>query len=141
MNNKALTAKAQSEKFLKTPMEKENNDLFPVTRNPDIRSKDLENSETFNMRSNKETLPSVKHVTIDEEKQNDKIIAQAQVESVNPSDVSKKVLLKCNIIRNKRDGIPVLGRGDGHLSMSDKSLKYIYQNYPYQSTGFHKTYN
>lgn len=52
---------------------------------------------------------------------------QMIIDTVNPVDVSKKVLVKCNIIRPKREGIKTLPKGGGHLMMSEKNLKEVYQ--------------
>ena len=51
-----------------------------------------------------------------------------QIDGVNPVDVSKKILLKCNIIRNRHDGVSVLLKGNGHLIGSDKTIGEIYQD-------------
>mgnify|MGYP006976749111 CR=1 FL=1 len=55
-------------------------------------------------------------------------------ESLDPREISKTVLMKCNIIRKKKDNVPTLHKGEGHLStMSEKTLKQIYQDV------YHKT--
>jgi len=52
---------------------------------------------------------------------------QTHIETVNPIEVSKKVLVRCNVIRPKRDGVKTLAKGEGHLmSMSERSLGQIY---------------
>ena len=51
-----------------------------------------------------------------------------QLDGVNPVDVSKKILLKCNIIRNRHEGVSVLLKGNGHLIGSDKTIGEIYQD-------------
>ena len=91
------------------------------------------------------SLPMIKRVTtvspshimrIEEEerfsKEFEKVQMQQQLqqhaENINPVEVSKKVLTKCNIIKPKKDGIKTLGKGDGHLmSMSEKNLKQVYE--------------
>ena len=56
-----------------------------------------------------------------------------QIDGVNPVDVSKKILLKCNIIRNRHEGISVLQKGNGHLIGSDKTVGEIYKNIYHKS--------
>ena len=59
---------------------------------------------------------------------------QTHIETVNPIEVSKKVLIKCNVIRPKKENVKTLGKGEGHLmSMSERSLGQIY------SEVYHKT--
>mmetsp|Transcript_4889 Transcript_4889/g.4083 ORF Transcript_4889/g.4083 Transcript_4889/m.4083 type:complete len:131 (+) Transcript_4889:140-532(+) len=48
-------------------------------------------------------------------------------EGMNPNEVSKNVLLKCNVIRKKKDTVSLLHQGDGHLvSSPEKSLRQVY---------------
>ena len=56
-----------------------------------------------------------------------------QLDGVNPVDVSKKILLKCNIIRNRHDGVPVLQKGSGHLIGSEKTVGEIYEDIYHRS--------
>lgn len=59
---------------------------------------------------------------------------QTHIETVNPIEVSKKVLIKCNVIKPKKDGVMTLKKGDGHLmSMSERNLKEVYEQV------YHKT--
>jgi len=139
VNNKNALIKPKSEKALKKP--REGIELPATVGGRDreskfIGSKDLDISEISHLKNSKDLLPLVKHVTIatkiDEEersqRESDKL-AQAQAENINTTELSKKVLLKCNIIRPKRDGIPTLNKGDGHLmSMSEKNLRQVYQD-------------
>lgn len=57
---------------------------------------------------------------------------QAQIEVVDPSEASKDVLLKCNIIRSRKPNAYVLRKGEGHLiGISDLTLGEIYRDiYP-----------
>jgi hypothetical protein len=49
------------------------------------------------------------------------------LEGLDPREVSKNILLKCNVIQKRRDNAPVLGKGDGHLiSNSEKDLRSVY---------------
>jgi len=43
------------------------------------------------------------------------VASNYQVENVNPAEVSKSVLIKCNIVRPKNTAIPPLKKGSGHL--------------------------
>jgi len=57
-----------------------------------------------------------------------------QLDGVNPVDVSKKILLKCNVIRNKNGNSQKLSKGSGHLiSCPDKSMRQVYEEI------YHKT--
>ena len=145
MNKKNAMTKPKSEKVLINP--KEGIDL-PNTIGKDreskfLGSKDLDISEISHLKSSKDMLPLVRHVTIaakieEEERsqrESEKLASQVQPENINATDLSKKVLLKCNIIRTKREGVPTLNRGDGHLmTMSEKSIRQIYQDV------YHKPY-
>ncbi len=60
-------------------------------------------------------------------KQTDK---QQQIEVIDPSEASKDVLLKCNIIKTKKPNAHNLRRGEGHLmGMSDLTLGEIYREF------------
>lgn len=51
------------------------------------------------------------------------------IESVNPVEISKQILLDCNFIRPRNQSIPVLHGGDGHcMTLSDKSIREIYSD-------------
>lgn len=83
----------------------------------------------------RDTLPPIKHVTIaikldeTEDKLQKELDKQVHIETVNPADVSKKVLMRCNIIRSKKEGSRSLPKGGGHLmSMSERSLRQIYED-------------
>jgi len=96
-------------------------------------------------KGSKESLPMIKRATIsptaimrgDEDerfsKEFEKVQMQQQLqqhaENINPVEVSKKVLMKCNIIKPKKEGQKTLTKGDGHLmSMSEKNLRQVYEH-------------
>ena len=145
MDKKAALAKAKAEKYGNNKKPKENSDGSVRHRGSNfINSRDLDVSDMPSKYSNG-SLPMIKRVTtvspshimrIEEEerfsKEFEKVQMQQQLqqhaENINPVEVSKKVLTKCNIIKPKKDGIKTLGKGDGHLmSMSEKNLKQVYE--------------
>lgn len=51
------------------------------------------------------------------------------IESINPVEVSKKILLNCNFIKAKPLSVRTLHSGEGHLSMLPlKSVREIYHD-------------
>lgn len=51
------------------------------------------------------------------------------IDNVNPAEVSKKILLKCNFIKPKPLSVRTLHSGEGHLSMlPEKSVREIYHD-------------
>lgn len=74
--------------------------------------------------SNKETMNGPE-IDIEEQKAMEK---NYNIESVNPAEISRQILLECNYIKPHNPVIPALRSGDGHLmSLPDKSLRQIYQ--------------
>ena len=71
---------------------------------------------------------------MDDDKEIEKklIDKQAQIEVVDPSEASKDVLLKCNIIKSLKPNAHTLRKGEGHLiGISDLTLGEIYREiYP-----------
>jgi len=143
LDKKAALAKAKAEKLNKRP--KENSDGSTRGRGSNfINSRDLDVSD-MPSKPSKDSLPIIKRVTtvspsaitrIEGEerfsKEFEKVQMQQQLqqhaENINPVEVSKKVLLKCNIIKPRKEGLRPLNKGDGHLmSMSEKSLKQVYE--------------
>lgn len=52
------------------------------------------------------------------------------IESVNPVEISKQVLMDCNYIKPKSEHVKTLRLGEGHLSMlPDQSIKEIYHSF------------
>lgn len=51
------------------------------------------------------------------------------IESVNPAEISKQILLDCNYIKPHNPNVSPLRIGDGHLmSLPDRSVRQIYQD-------------
>jgi len=50
------------------------------------------------------------------------------MEAFDPVETSKKILLKCQYLKEKNKQIPMLVRGEGHLiSTGDKSISEVYR--------------
>jgi len=69
---------------------------------------------------------------LDEDKEVEKkekpVEQQNQIEIVDPCEASKEMLLKCNIIKNKKPHAYSLRKGDGHIMvMSDLNMGQIYE--------------
>lgn len=66
---------------------------------------------------------------------NDKAkLKKNQLEGLDPREVSKNILLKCNVIRPRKTNAPVLHKGEGHMfSNSEKSLRQVYTEVYYDS--------
>ena len=124
--DKAARAKIQSERASRKLKESEDVNTRLKSK-PDL---DLSDNQTRSSKGDK--LPMIRQVTIalndQDEKQSKEYGKQSNLETVNPADVSKKVLMKCNVIKNKKNGVKALPKGSGHLmSMSERNLKQIYQ--------------
>jgi hypothetical protein len=52
-----------------------------------------------------------------------------QLDGINPVEVSKKILFKCNVIRNRHGSTSPLAKGSGHLtSYPDKTVREVYHD-------------
>jgi len=93
-------------------------------------SADITGSENHNTTKGLPPIrqPTMAAVRFEEEEKAREAEKKVHIETINPVDVSKTVLEKCNIIRPKREGIKTLAKGAGHLmSMSEKNLEEVYQ--------------
>jgi len=118
LDKKAALANAKAEKYNKKYKEKEDGSAGGRGSNF-INSRDLDVSD-MPSKGSKESLPMIKRATIsptaimrgDEDerfsKEFEKVQMQQQLqqhaENINPVEVSKKVLMKCNIIKPKKEG-------------------------------------
>ena len=126
--DKAARAKLQSERLYRRQKETEEAN----TRLKSKAGSDLDLSDNQTRSTKGDKLPLIRQVTIalgdQDEKQSKEYEKQNNIETVNPTEVSKKVLMKCNVIKLKKDGVKALPKGSGHLmSMSERNLKQIYQ--------------
>jgi hypothetical protein len=76
------------------------------------------------------SLPNIKGKMVNDaesDKKGENSNKKHQLEGLDPREVSKNILTKCNIIQPRKPTVNILRKGDGHLmSMSDKSMRDIY---------------